>query len=137
MRQIAWSVAAVLCAAILAWFWGDTRGYARGRLAVQAEWDRDARTRAETSLSSVVKGLHDSTQASREMRTALAGLEGRNSQSTLELKNALKNNRGSSPVLCRFDADSMRLLAEARDRAAALAAGGIRSAMPAAGGASR
>lgn len=137
MKQMAWSVAAVLCAAALAWFWGDSRGYDRGRLEVRAEWERDARTRAETALTAVVKGLNDSTQASREMRTALAGLEGSNSQSTLELKNALKNNRSNSPVLCRFDADSMRILADARDRAAALAAGGVRGALPAAGGTSR
>ncbi|WP_313377792.1 hypothetical protein [Achromobacter insolitus] len=137
MRQIAWSVAAVVCAAILAWLWGDSRGYDRGRLEVRAEWDRDARTRAETSLTAVVRGLHDSTQASKEMRTALAGLEGQNSKSTLELKNALKSNRGNSPVLCRFDADSMRILAEARDRAAALAARGIRGTLSATSGPSR
>lgn len=89
------------------------------------------------SLSSLIDaGQHlveDSQAASRDMRNALALRNAQDQKSTKELRDVLAKTAGSRAD-CRFDADSMRLIHTARDRAATAASSGVLDGMPAAAG---
>ncbi|MDO5940624.1 hypothetical protein [Burkholderia cepacia] len=74
--------------------------------------------------------IRDSQDASRKMREALTQRAAQDQKSTKELRDALAKT-ARSRADCRFDADSMRLIQAARDRAAATAAGGVLGAVPA------
>ena len=69
--------------------------------------------------------------ASRGMRAAVAQLEKANTQTTTEMADALTTT-APDRADCVFPAGVMRSLDEARTRAAAAAASGIRGAVPAA-----
>ncbi|ARU23654.1 hypothetical protein RSSE_c3271 [Ralstonia solanacearum] len=73
--------------------------------------------------------IQDGQAASQQMRQALNQRAAQDQKSTKELRDALAKT-ARSRADCRFDADSMRLIQAARDRAAAAAAGGVLGAVP-------
>ena len=73
--------------------------------------------------------ISDSNAASKSMRQALTQRAAHDTNTTRKIKNALAKNAGNR-VDCRFDDGVMRNLQEARSRATATAASGIRNAVP-------
>lgn len=129
-QTVGWAVVAVaLGGAGGAWLGYDS-GHASGVLETQAK--RDSARVGE--LTTVLKAVQDDRVQSAEnnaaMRSAIAAVLKQDQDSTKELKNALAKTK-SDPVVCRFDADSMRLLSAAADAADQRAAGGIRGPVPA------
>ena len=128
----AYLVVALTAGAIGGYFVGDSHG------TDAAKANQDAKTVAD--LTNIIGAnsalIIDSNAASKSMREALALRSAQDSKTTQEFKNALAKTAGSR-VGCRFDDDVMRNLTEARDRAAAAAAGGIRNAVPGPSGASQ
>lgn len=94
-----------------------------------------ARQDAETvqSLAEMIeshKGLVQAANlASLDMAAALQARRQADAQTTRSLKDALQKTSGDR-VGCRFDADSLRHLDEARARSAAAASAGLRGAAP-------
>lgn len=126
-----WAGLALCVAAAGAGWWGYSSGYERGALDIQAAQAQLQVKQFTDQVQRLHVDLQASTQASRQMRDGLSRLENRQSLSTQELKNALHKN-AADPVVCRFDVDSMRILAASRAAAAQAAASGIRGALPAA-----
>ena len=132
----AWIIVASLVVSISTYAAGNYLGYARGQAdaqATQAKQDVDTLTKAMQTTNDAIAA---SNKASIDMRNLLGQIEKSGQTSTKELKNALAKNH-ADPVICKFDADSMRIIAEARARAADRAAGGIRETVPAASGSDR
>jgi uncharacterized membrane protein len=135
-QTVGWAIVALaLGGAGGAWFGYDS-GHASGVLEEQARRD-SARVR---ELATVLTAIRDerlqTTKDNAAMRSAIAGILKQDQDSTKELKNALTKSK-SDPVVCRFDADSMRLLFAAADDADRRAAGGIRGPVPSSGASNR
>ena len=131
-----WLIAGGLLLAMLTGSVGTWVGYDQGRAAAQAQQDHDTAQALSKSLQQASDAINQANTASNDMRAALNKLQTAQGSSTQELKNALAKNH-ADPVVCRFDADSMRILADARERATQAAAGGVLSAVPATSGADR
>jgi hypothetical protein len=126
------SAALALClAAAGAGALGYSTGYTRGARDVRGEQAAQQAAQLSDQVRGMRADLQASAASSSQLRAGLARLERHQTSSTQELKNALQKN-AADPVLCRFDADSMRIIDAARAAAAQAAAGGIRGALPAA-----
>ena len=131
------SLSTVALTALLMGLAGAATGYLvghdQGAASVQAKDDADARK----TLSEMLKGYADlvlaGNAASNAMRQALAARKTQDAKSTQELKDVLAKTAGDRTD-CRFDADVMRQLELARQRAANAASGGIRGAVSGTGG---
>jgi hypothetical protein len=128
---------AAMCFLLAALSAGAIGGYFVGRVQGAAAERSTQNAQTVADLNNIIDAsnalINDSNAASKRMREALALRSIHDSKTTQEIKNALAKTAGSRAD-CRFDDDIMRNLAEARDRAAAAAAGGIRNPVPAAGG---
>ncbi|MHA6913015.1 hypothetical protein ACQUJO_07755 [Ralstonia pseudosolanacearum] len=124
-RKVLIAVLAVLAAAV--------GGFLFGRHVEATEQHARAADKAIEDLTALLdasgKLIQDSQAASRQMREALTQRAEQDQKSTKELRDALaKTARNRAD--CRFDADSMRHIQAARNRAAAAAAGGVLGAVP-------
>ncbi|MFG0232472.1 hypothetical protein [Achromobacter sp. 413638] len=125
LNIVGWAIALGALAAGLGYWRGEANGHERGALETQAAHDaRQVESLAE-GLDALRADVVGSTAMNKELRTAMTGLEQQNKTSNTELKNAIAKSRPAGAVQCRFDADSMRILGAAADRADALAAGGL------------
>lgn len=112
---------------------GEKLGYERGLAAGRAECQQetiDELTVLITSSQYLVRQAHT---ASQHLAKTISDRQQADATSTRELRHALALT-AAERAQCRFDAVSLRHVESARDRAAAAAAGGIGSAMPAASG---
>lgn len=130
--NIAYAAVAVLAVGIAAGWVGNSMGYDRGVLETTAAHDAAQVENLGAQIAEHTVAINASNSASRDMRLALNRLAATEKSTTTELKNALAKN-AADPVLCRFDDDSMRIIAASRERAAHAAASGVRSTVPAAG----
>ena len=111
----------------------EQAGYEKGLAAGQAECQQqtiDELTVLITSSQYLVSKAHD---VSQQLTTSTTARVQADQKSTQELSDALALT-ADERAQCRFDDDSMRHTAAARDRAAEAAAGGLGGAVPAAGG---
>ncbi|MFY4035369.1 hypothetical protein ACOTJL_06500 [Achromobacter xylosoxidans] len=122
---VGWAIALGAVAAGLGYWRGEANGHDRGVLETQASHDARQVDSLAKGLDAVRADVVGSTVMNKELRAAMAGLEQQNKTSNTELKNAIAKSRPTGAVQCRFDADSMRILRAAADRADALAAGGL------------
>ncbi|GAB1835264.1 hypothetical protein MyNCGM121_20380 [Achromobacter xylosoxidans] len=122
---VGWAIALGALAAGLGYWRGEANGHERGVLETQATHDARRVDSLAEGLDALRADVVSSTAMNKELRTAMAGLEQQNKTSNTELKNAIAKSRPAGAVQCRFDADSMRILGAAADRADALAAGGL------------
>ena len=129
---VGWAIALGAIAAGVGYWRGDVTGHERGVLETQAAHDARQVGVLEKGIDALRADVLDSMLLNKDLRTAMTGLEQQSKTSNTELKNAIAKSRPGGAVVCRFDADSMRILRAAADRADALAAGGL-----AAGGAGR
>lgn len=134
--SIAWVLLAVVAAGGGGTWFGNVRGHAQGVLETRAEQDAGQVKTLAADLSKISEGITASTTASRELRVVLARVETAGQASTKELKDALQKT-APGRAACRFDADSMRIIDAAADRATARAADGIRNTVPTSGAVNR
>jgi len=120
---------AALTACLAGTVGGYWYGHDQGVLAESARRDG----RAVKDLGALIeshKGLiRQAAAASKAMRTAVARRAAQDAQSTQEIRDALTATAASRDG-CVFPAGVMRQLADARERAAQAAAGGVRGALP-------
>ena len=135
--SIAWALLAVVAAGGGGAWVGSVRGHAQGVLETRAAQDADQVKTLTANLSTISAEITGSAAASRELRDLLSRVESAGQQSTQDLKRALEKTAPGRAAACRFDADSMRIIDAAADRAAARAAGGIRNTVPASGAVNR
>lgn len=124
LSALGWSAAAALAAAAAAGFWGDANGYARGLAQARAQAEHESLAQLTATLQAHRNLLAASAQAGQALREQLAQRELADEKSTTQMRAILAPGRAGRAD-CRFDADSMRLLRQARDAAAAAAAGGV------------
>ena len=120
------------------------QGYERGSGDVRLEVASQKTLEAGDALNQFIAGAKQLTaeanQASNALAAQVAARQAADQQSTREIKDALKKT-ASQRVMCVFDDDVMRLLREARQRAATAAADGLSGGddrkVPAPGGSGR
>ena len=120
------SIFFVLTALIAGAISGGTLGYARGAGNERAKQNAQSVVALTNIIEASNNLIVESNSASQSMRLALTLRATHDTKTTREIKNALAKNAGSR-VDCRFDDGVMRNLAEARSRAAAVAASGVRN----------
>ncbi|GAB1832097.1 hypothetical protein MyNCGM70_49850 [Achromobacter xylosoxidans] len=125
LNIVGWAIALGALAAGLGYWRGEANGHERGVLETQAAHDARQVDSLAKGLDALRADVSGSTAMNKELRTAMTGLEQQNKTSNTELKNAIAKSRPAGAVQCHFDADSMRILGAAADRADALAAGGL------------
>lgn len=128
MSTSAWLLALVVTGLACA-SGGVVYGHAEGAADTKASQD----AQSVVDLTKVIdshKGLiKEAAQASTAMRRAVAQRQNADAKTTQEFAHALSLS-AADRAGCLFDADSMRRLSEARDRAADAASGGLRGAVP-------
>lgn len=128
--------ALVIAAALgLRWLLGyvEDAGHQQGKLEAQLACS-GAQTQQLQDLISSTEGLTEQAHvASTALNLSISARQQADANTTKELTDALALT-AAERAQCRFDDDSMRHTAAARDRAAAAAAGGLGGAVPAAGG---
>ncbi|MFY3695819.1 hypothetical protein ACOTEN_32405 [Achromobacter xylosoxidans] len=125
LNIVGWAIALGALAAGLGYWCGEANGHERGVLETQAAHDARQVESLADGLGKLRADVVASMELNKDVRTAMTGLEQQNKTSSAELKNAIAKSRPAGAVQCRFDADSMRILGAAADRADALAAGGL------------
>ncbi|MCH1985258.1 hypothetical protein L7Q78_09135 [Achromobacter xylosoxidans] len=125
LNILGWAIALGALAAGLGYWRGEANGHERGVLETQAAHDARQVESLADGLGKLRADVVASMELNKDVRTAMTGLEQQNKTSSAELKNAIAKSRPAGAVQCRFDADSMRILGAAADRADALAAGGL------------
>lgn len=124
-----WSIVIILLTGVAAFAIGRGTGYSAGKATQQAQTDRAAVIQLEEIVESSAALVINANAASNAMRAQTAARAAADRKTTKELRDVLELTSGDR-MLCRFDADSMRLIAQARERATQSAAGGIRGAVP-------
>lgn len=122
---LGWALTICLAAGGAGYWYGESKGHERGVLETQSAQASSQVAALTDGLREVRASVEEGAAVSKDVRTALNGLELQNKNSNTELKNAIAKSRAPGAVVCRFDADSMRILGAAADRADALAAGGL------------
>lgn len=125
LNIVGWAIALGAVATGLGYWRGEVNGHERGVLETQAARDAGQVNALAQGLDALRADVVGSMVLNKELRMAMTGLERQNKASNTELKNAIAKSRPAGAVQCRFDADSMRILGAAADRADALAAGGL------------
>lgn len=100
----------------------------------QARQDRNTVIALQDQITAHEALIASANSASLALQAATQSRLIADDKSTQELKNALQKT-AAERVGCRFDADSLRLLDDARTRAIDAATGGLRHSAAAAGGA--
>lgn len=122
------------------WHQGYERGAGDVRLEVASQKTREARGALQGLIDGARQLTGEANKASNALAAQVAARQAADEQSTREVKNALKKT-ASQRVMCVFDDDVMRLLREARQRAATAAADGLSGGddrkVPAPGGSGR
>lgn len=108
---------------------GGLIGYGHGVDKQRAAHNAQSVIDLTTIINAGNQLINDSNAASKSMRLALSQRAAYDTNTTREINNALAQNAGSR-VDCRFDDGVMRNLHQARQRAAATAAVGVRNTMP-------
>ena len=108
---------------------GHIKGYQAGIAKANAEQTARDFKKLNGLIDSHQGLIKQAAEASVSMRQALASRTQLDATTTKEFKNALAAT-ADSRAGCVFDADVMRQLAGARERAAQAAAGGIHHPMP-------
>lgn len=135
-QTVGWAVVALTLGAFGGHWWGYDSGHAAGALEVKGKHSQTRVAELEGVLEVVRDDRKRSAENNAAMRNAIADLQQSQRNSTKDLKNALDKSKPDR-VICRFDADSMRLLNAAADAADRHAAGGIRRSVPSGGAPSR
>lgn len=138
-RYLLWGV---LILGTLWFIWHQ--GYERGAGDVRLEVANQKTREAGDSLQKLIDGARlltaEANKAGNALAAQVAARQAADQQSTREIKDALKKTE-SQRVMCVFDDDVMRLLREARQRAATAAADGLSGGddrkVPAPGGGGR
>ncbi|HIH9790344.1 TPA: hypothetical protein ACYU9X_000861 [Klebsiella pneumoniae] len=122
------------------WHQGYERGAGDVRLEVALQKTREAGDALNQFIDGARQLTAEANKASNALAAQVAARQTADEQSTREIKDALKKT-ASQRVMCVFDDDVMRLLREARQRAATAAADGISGGddrkVPAPGGSGR
>ncbi|MDF3841089.1 hypothetical protein P3W55_05125 [Pseudomonas citronellolis] len=120
---------------LLSWAAAGTGGYLLGRsdgLAAATSQCQKAQLADLQAVIDSAKGLTASAnEASQELGKTISDRKQADAKATKEIRDALKATAGQRTA-CVFDDGVMQQLEDARKRAADAAAGGIRSAVPAA-----
>lgn len=125
-----WLFTAVLVASGFSVVAGNMYGYNRGTRDQEAK-HQAAEIKSLNALIVANKELiNESNYASQAMREHLATRLKADEKITKDLQNVLRKTEALRRSVCDFDADSMRLLREARDRASDAATSGIRRTLP-------
>ncbi|HDU4846517.1 hypothetical protein ACYCAO_14600 [Klebsiella pneumoniae] len=124
----------------LIWHQGYERGAGDVRLEVANQKTREAGDALNQFIEGAKQLTAEANKASNVLAAQVAARQTADEQSTREIKDALKKT-ASQRVMCVFDDDVMRLLREARQRAATAAADGLSGGddrkVPAPGGSGR
>lgn len=124
----------------LVWHQGYERGSGDARLEVASQKTREAGDALNQFIDGAKQLTAAANQASNALAAQVAARQTADEQSSREIKDALKKT-ASQRVMCVFDDDVMRLLREARQRAATAAADGLSGRddrnVPAPGGSGR
>lgn len=131
--SIPWTIAIVLAVAMGAFAAGRVTGHHAGVESQRATHLAETVEELEAIISSSASLILQANKASAAMRASLVRLDAEQRETTKELKDVLFQTRGDR-MLCRFDDDSLRIVRQARERAASAAASGIRGALPATAG---
>jgi len=120
-------VLAVLLGIAAGYGLGQRAGFEQGKQAGKDSVTATSSTNVVNQLNTVLQGTNDlvarSNAASSKLSRLLAEAGRINSQSTEELRNALKKTAGDR-IGCRYDDDVMRRLEASRSRAATAATAG-------------
>ncbi|WP_118129029.1 FliH/SctL family protein [Pseudomonas abyssi] len=108
-------------------------GYDEGLAAGRAECQQQTIEELQVLISSTEGLTEQAHAASTALNRSISARQQADANTTKELTDALALT-AAERAQCRFDDDSMRHTAAARDRAAQAAAGGLGGAVPAAGG---
>lgn len=129
MIRLTDAVLLLLLVGLGCYLWGAHNGHADGVLACTAKADSAALTTLRGAVASHQSLIAESNAASVALRQLAVRRERADQKTTQELRHVLKN---SAPARagCRFDDDSLRIVATARERAAEAAAGGAAAALP-------
>ncbi|EMI1355405.1 TPA: hypothetical protein MNL42_005228 [Klebsiella pneumoniae] len=124
----------------LVWHQGYERGAGDVRLEVATQKTREAGDALQKFIDGAKLLTAEANKAGNALAAQVAARQAADQQSTREIKDALKKT-ASQRVMCVFDDDVMRLLREARQRAATAAADGLSGGddrkVPAPGGSGR
>lgn len=135
MTRIILTIAACVALALGGWrlfVYVDESGYERGRLTAQGEC-KQASLEGLTAVIDSAAGLTaDAHSASKAINKSIADRQQADRQTTRDLRHALKLT-APDRAGCVYDADSMRHINTARDRAAEAVTSGLGGAMPDAG----
>ena len=131
MSNAATVAVAGLLLAVATGIGGYGYGLDQGKALEKGRQDAQILDSINNQLTAHADLVKRSGAASRGMRAAVAQLEKANTQTTTEMADALTTT-APDRADCVFPAGVMRSLDEARTRAAAAAASGIRGAVPAA-----
>lgn len=125
-----WLSAGIIASAVCGSLLGHWYGYSRGTRDQVAEQNASEVKSLQSIITSSKELVIEANSASLAMRIAANARKKSDEQSTRELKNVLEKSAQDRRLVCDFDDDSMRILREARDRAADAAASGIRGRLP-------
>lgn len=125
MSRVTLAIAAVALA-LLSWTLGTANGYRQGhkagQLKVQAETNGKAVDELQKLLAGTGRLITRANAASTELRNATAARQRADEQLLKDFDHVLKKS-AAGRAGCVFDADSMRQLEAARQRASSAAAG--------------
>ncbi|HFF8580244.1 TPA: hypothetical protein ACGEYZ_004462 [Klebsiella pneumoniae] len=138
-RYLLWGVL-ILGTPWFIWHQGYERGAGDVRLEVANQKTREAGGALQKFIDGARLLTAEANKAGNALAAQVAARQAADQQSTREIKDALKKT-ASQRVMCVFDDDVMRLLREARQRAATAAADGLSGGddrkVPAPGGGGR
>lgn len=138
-RYLLWG-ALMLGSVWFIWHQGYERGAGDVRLEVANQNTREAGDALQKFIDGAKLLTAEANKAGNALAAQVAARQAADQQSTREIKDALKKT-ASQRVMCVFDDDVMRLLREARQRAATAAADGLSGGddrkVPAPGGSGR
>lgn len=138
-RYLLWGVL-ILGTFWFIWHQGYERGAGDVRLQVANQKTREAGDALRKFIDGAKLLTAEANKAGNALAAQVAARQAADQQSTREIKDALKKT-ASQRVMCVFDDDVMRLLREARQRAATAAADGVSGGddrkVPAPGGSGR
>ncbi|MCZ3467586.1 hypothetical protein LRS20_01530 [Klebsiella pneumoniae] len=122
-RYLLWGVL-ILGTFWFIWHQGYERGAGDVRLEVANQNTREAGDALQKFIDGAKLLTAEANKAGNALAAQVAARQAADQQSTREIKDALKKT-ASQRVMCVFDDDVMRLLREARQRAATAAADGL------------
>ena len=110
-------------------FWSSYQAYERGVADTKAAYEQTEKTEIKGQLDRLGRDIMAATIVSQATLAKLADYQTEGDRTTYELQQTLTKN-GHSRRDCRYPADSLHKLAEARARAAKTATTGISGTVP-------